>query len=358
MPEARYGTPNLAAADIDLRLPVPILKHVRRLTSDIGMWEHARFDRPRHEHGFCTDDNARALIVACRGTSDPDATMIAATTLRFVLAARRPDGGFRNRRLADGRWLEQPRSDDACGRAVWALGVAARSAPTLAQRRVAAEAFAALPRLRSPYLRPHAFAALGAVEVLTLTPGNAIATRMLTDAVERIASAADRGGPWIEPRLSYDDARLPEALLAAGAILEDASLQETGLERLRWLVAEQSYEGRFSFTPDGGREPGGPRPAFDQQPVEAAAMAEACARAWKLTQDPFWQRASTRAAQWLLGHNDVGAVLYDRPSGATFDGLTATGANLNRGAESTLAGIAALHAAASCSSADPTPQNT
>ncbi len=330
------------------RLPTASLGHLRRLTNQVGVWEHAEFDRPRPEHGFCTDDNARALVVACRHGTGPGVTAIATTTLRFVLDARDRQGRLRNRRRADGVWLEQHRSDDAEGRAVWALGTAARLAPEAAQRRDAGDAFARLAPLGSTHLRPHATAALGAAEVLALEPNHAVARRLITDAAARIAVAAQQASPWIEPRLTYDDARLPEALLAAGATLHDRDLLDLGLERLWWLAEEQTCEERFSFTPVGGRAPGGARPAFDQQPLDAAAMAEACARAWSLTGDPLWRGLAERAARWLLGCNDTRAVLYDRATGGTFDGLTADGANLNRGAESTIAGVAALQAAASC----------
>jgi hypothetical protein len=332
-------------------LPEPHLRHLRRLTDDRGVWEHTRFDEPRTEHGYCTDDNARALVVAChrRGASR-DATEVATVTLRFVLDARDGAGGFRNRRRADGVWLDQPRSDDADGRAVWALGTAARSAPSAWQRDEAAAAFATVRPIDSPHLRPHATAVLGAVEMLAVDPDHAAARRVATQGAARIADAASRRDPWIEPRLTYDDARLPEALLAAGGTLRQRSYTDLGLELLSWLVDDQTHEGHFSYTPVGGRVPGGPRPAFDQQPLEAAAMAAACARAWSLTGEPAWRELAARAADWLLGANDTGAVLYDTVSGGTFDGLSEHGVNLNRGAESTIAGIAALQAAASTGS--------
>jgi hypothetical protein len=330
------------------QLPASNLRHLRRLTNQVGIWEHAEFDLPRPEHSFCTDDNARALVVACRHGTGPGVTAIATTTLRFVLDARDRHGRLRNRWRADAVWLEQPRSDDAEDRAVWALGTAARLAPDAAQRRDAGAAFTLLEPLESTHLRPHATAALGAAEVLALEPNNAVARRLITDAATRIASATQRGNPWIEPRLTYDDARLPAALLAAAAALHDRDLLDLGLEQLWWLAEEQTLAERFSFTPVGGRAAGGARPAFDQQPLDAAAMGEACARAWSLTGDALWRSLAERAARWFLGDNDTGTVLYDRSTGGTFDGLTADGANLNRGAESTIAGIAALQAAASC----------
>jgi hypothetical protein len=331
-------------------LPRPHLGHLRRLTDHRGVWEHAKFDVPRTEHGYCTDDNARALVVAChhQGPSR-DATEVATVTLRFVLDARDGAGGFRNRRRSDGVWLDEPRSDDADGRAVWALGTVARSAPAAWQRDEAAAAFATVRPIDSPHLRPHATAVLGAVEMLAVDPDHAAARAVATQGAARIADAASRRDPWIEPRLTYDDARLPEALLAAGGALHQRSYVDLGIDLLTWLVEDQLHEGHFSFTPVGGRAPGGPRPAFDQQPIEAAAMAAACARAWSITAEPAWRELAIRAASWLLGANDTGAILYDTASGGTRDGLAADGVNLNRGAESTIAGIAALQSSGSTS---------
>jgi hypothetical protein len=331
-------------------LPEPHLRHLRRLTDDRGVWEHAKYDQPRTGHGYCTDDNARALVVACHQGASLDARVVAAVTLRFVLEARDGAGRFRNRRRADGVWLDEPRSDDADGRALWALGTAARSAPAASQRDEAGAAFETAAPIDSPYLRPHATAVLGAVEVLAVDPGHLAARRVAMEGAARIADAASRRDPWIEPRLTYDDARLPEALLAAGSSLRQRSYADLGLELLSWLVEDQTHEGHFSFTPVGGRGPGGARPAFDQQPLEAAAMAAACARAWSLTAEPAWRELATRAAGWLLGANDTGAVLYDTVSGGTYDGLAEDGVNRNRGAESTIAGIAALQAAGSTGS--------
>jgi hypothetical protein len=333
----------------DTPLPEPHLRHLRRLTDDRGVWEHARYDEPRTGHGYCTDDNARALVVACHDGASLDATVVAAVTLRFVLDARDGTGRFRNRRRADGVWLDEPRSDDADGRSVWALGTAARSAPAASQRDEAATAFATVRPIDSPHLRPHATAVLGAVEMLAVDPDHAAARRVATQGAARIADAASRRAPWIEPRLTYDDARLPEGLLAAGGALRQRSYVDLGIDLLTWLVEDQLHEGHFSFTPVGGRAPGGPRPAFDQQPLEAAAMAAACARAWSLTAEPAWRELATRAAGWLLGANDTGAILYDTVSGGTRDGLAEHGVNLNRGAESTIAGIAALQSSASTS---------
>lgn len=327
-------------------LPPPRFEHLAVLSDRLGIWEHAEHTTPRIAHGFCTDDNARALIVLSRDTArSGKLDRLAHSYLRFVLDARVGDGTFHNRRRADGEWLDDVGSDDCQGRAWWALGVTARHGRTARMRRAAAAAFDDCRGFGSHHLRPNAFAILGVVDLLAVTSGHSPARDLLHRCVERLATAAERR-PWPEPRLTYDNARLPEALLAAGGALHDPALVRTGLRLLTWLVAAESADDHMSFTPADGWAPGEARPAFDQQPVEAAAMAEACYRAWTITGDPDWRVRGLSAARWFLGDNDTGGVLYDAGSGGTRDGLMLDGVNENQGAESTLAGLAALQVAA------------
>jgi hypothetical protein len=142
--------------------------------------------------------------------------------------------------------------------------------------------------------------------------------------------------------LTYANARIPEGMIAVATALGDPALGGDGLDLLDWLVETETGTAGFSFTPVGGRGSGDPKPAFDQQPIEAWAMADACALAAAVTGDAVWEERRLRAVAWFLGENDRGAMLYDETTGGGFDGLTAEGPNLNRGAESTLAALAAL----------------
>jgi hypothetical protein len=307
---------------------------------------------PRIEHGFCTDDNARALVVVSRQSLVTDGVAdLAATYLRFVLDARTGSGRFHNRRNADGVWTDDVGSDDSQGRAWWGLGAVARLGPTAWMRDAGAEAFATCTTFESPHLRANAYAVLGASEMLMAEPGHDAATVLLERAAGVIAAAALGRVPWPETRLTYDNPRLPEALLAAGVALGNARLISIGTRLLEWLLRVEVSGDHFSFTPSTGWTPGDPRPGFDQQPIEASAMAEACYRAWTVTGDDAWRVRTIRAAQWLTGRNDTGSVLYDQETGATCDGLMEHSVNENRGAESTLAGIAALQFAAMCGAA-------
>jgi hypothetical protein len=297
----------------------------------------------------------------CRDAGDPTRTdgttsldELGERYLRFVLDSRTP-AGFHNRRRAGGHWDDEIGSDDSQGRAWWALGTAARSAPLEWMRSASAEAFEPSPGFGSPHLRANAFAVLGAVEMLAANPGNSAAAELCTRSVSVIATAATSRIPWPETRLTYDNARIPEALLAAGAVMGDRRYTAMGLRLSEWLLSVESNLGHFSFTPVGGWTPGETRPGFDQQPIEAWAMADLCVRAWQVTGVDTWRARARRAAQWVLGDNDLGLTLYDAATGAGFDGLTATSVNENCGAESTLAGIACLQVAAMTEPTAPEP---
>lgn len=323
-------------------LPEPVFDHLRRLTDSIGLHEHALGDVPRPEHGYCVDDAARALVLTCRA-ADPGLDELTNRYLDVVTAAVRPDGRCHNRLGTGGRWEDEPGLGDWWGRAVWALGVAAASGPEWA-RQPAADGFDRLARQRSPWLRSMAYACLGAAELSGASPA---ARLLLADAADAVRAAARddvAAGAWTWPesRLRYDNARLPEALLAAGSALQRTDLLQAGLHQLRFLLAVETTGGRLSVTPVGGRGPGERGPAFDQQPIEVAGIADACSRAWLLTGDPDWLAGVRLAWAWFEGSNDAGMRMYDPDTGAGYDGLHPDGRNVNRGAESTLAALSTL----------------
>jgi hypothetical protein len=324
-------------------------QHLAALTDEFGLFEHARLTEPRIEHGYCADDVGRALAVVCREKRSDELDGLAAVYLAFLEQAQLPDGRFRNRRSAGrgGRWQDEAGSDDAQGRALYGLGVAAASGrPGIADRALRVfEAGAAV--FDSPSPRANAWAAIGASEVAVGRPGNRAAPSLLERACPRLGRvAADPGWPWPEHRLAYDNARIPEARIAAGAAFSDETLLEEGLELLLWLAGVEMGDGCFSFSPVGGWAPGEPRPGFDQQPVEAGTMADACVRAYAVTGESEFAALAVLAARWFLGVNDTGAVLLDPATGGCCDGLQENGRNLNQGAESTVSALAALQAAA------------
>jgi hypothetical protein len=325
-------------------LPPPSLRHLAVLTDEVGVFEHAWFDEPRRDLGYCTDDAGRLLAVACSLPADPDARRLATVALRFLSWARE-DGAssFRLRLAGDGRWTGEPPSDDATGRALLGLGTAAALAPWPDVRDRARLLFERVAGFRSPYPRASAYAALGALAVLAVAP-RCVPARKLVDAtaVALPGPVTDPEWPWPEPRLTYGNAVLPEALLALAHLNGDERAQREALALLRWLVDAETRQTWFSFTPVGGRGPGDPRPAFDQQPIEAWAVADACARAFALTRDERWATDVARAAAWFTGDNDAGVAVFDPETAAGFDGLKRHGVNRNEGAESTLAFVGTM----------------
>ena len=323
----------------------PNFAHLERMTDDYGTFEHAEGASPRREHGYCTDDMARVLVVAAR-EPEPSGVVrdLARKALRFVVGAQGAGGDCLNRRDCQGHWHGVHSVDDCWGRSVWGLGTAAARSPDEFVRRVAFARFERGARQRSPSPRSMAFAALGAHEVLVGRPGHRGALDLLGAAAE-VVGHLTRGGsswPWPEARLSYANAVLPDSMMAAGAALGRQSLVDEGAALLAWLLDHETNDGHLSVTPAGGSGPGEPRPAFDQQPIEVAALADACARAAALMPGDRWMSGVDSAVAWFLGHNDVGAPMWDPSTGGGYDGLCADGPNLNQGAESTLALISTL----------------
>jgi hypothetical protein len=324
--------------------PSPPFAHLKRLSDDTGMLEHASGAIPSREHGYCVDDVARGLLVVSREPS-PSAELVALAEryLAFVRHAQAGDGMFRNRLSYERTWLDAPDTGDWWGRAIWGLGTAAARGPSAAIRQGAWTGFERAIHCRSRWPRAMAFAGLGAAEVLSVTPDHPGARRLLADAVVTIGGPGrDPAWPWPEPRLAYANAALAEVHLAAGQYLDDPRASRNGLLMLGWLLEQETYDGHLSPTPVGGRAVDGPRPGFDQQPIEAAALADACARAAAITHDPQWTDGLRQSIDWFLGANDAKVELVDWDSGGCGDGLRADGRSDNQGAESTLAMVASL----------------
>ena len=325
-------------------MTLPSFGHVLSLSDGIGMFEHADHAEPRREHGYCTDDVARLLIVAVREPTESQAVQdLGRMSFRFLAESQNATGRTRNRRDAGGRWRGRYGVEDCWGRSLWAFGTTARRADDQGMRSSALSYFDHGAKQRSPHRRAMAFAALGAAEVAEFDVRHRGARALLADAVTTIGPlSTDRDWPWPEPRLSYANAALAEVLVAAGQILDRPDVLDDGLTLLRWLVDRETVDGHLSPTPVGGsgRDDGPGR--FDQQPIEVAALADACARAHAVTGDDDWQRGVDLAIDWFAGSNDVGAAMWDADTNGGYDGLTPTGPNLNQGAESTLALISTM----------------
>lgn len=331
-------------------LPSPRLKHIARMTDGTGIFQHAIHNVPNHHEGYCTDDNARAFLLCTLlarppfAGSDPGLELLATRYLAFLAAAYHPSTGrFRNFMNHERRWLEEFGSEDSHGRALWALGHGAAHAPDEGHRRLCATLFErglpAVAGFTSP--RAWAFTLLGMDgQADDPIPGLAALREELVGRLMACRKAS--AGPdwaWFEDSVTYENARLSQALIRSGQILGDGAVVATGLESLQWLAGiQKAPEGHFRPVGSNGfHERNGKRADFDQQPVEAQAMVAASLEAWRATGDPAWSREALCAFEWFLGRNDLGLPLHDPETGGCRDGLHHHRANENQGAESTLA---------------------
>ncbi|HUX65653.1 MAG TPA: glycosyltransferase [archaeon] len=302
-----------------------------------GLFEHALGTERREEHGYCTDDNARLLLVAAREPDIGAAHALGRIALEFVLHAQDAQGNSWNRMDVAGNWTDKPSTEDCWGRSIWALGVASTHHTDNLVRERAFRGFQNGIQQRSKWPRSMAFAALGAAEVLNMNPNFEPARDLLSDAIELIGKISTSGWRWPEPRLTYANALLAEALIASGTALGRSNSIEQGLVMLDWLLEIETQPGHLSVTGTGGRGPKDRRPQFDQQSIEGAAIADACRRALCLTGQSKWLRGLKLSRDWFMGLNDAGLPMYDAISGGGYDGLHPKSVNLNQGAESTLA---------------------
>lgn len=322
---------------------VNLWTHLDSMTDEHGVFEHAEFSSPRFEHGYCTDDNARLLVVTSRdhhfGGVDNFSGVERMSRVAFSFCERSisPDGRVFNRMDSSGRWIDSPSTDDCWGRCLWGLGVAATHHVDPLLREKARHLFAVGAQQRSPWRRSMAFAALGAAELVVADPSNKVAGALLKDFVGAIDGPGRGDWRWPEARLTYANAVLPEALIAAGDALDDAQAHENGLTMLEWLLEGESRAGWLSVTGTQGRSTTTNEPQFDQQPIEVTHIADACWRAYTLTFDQRWATGVLLADAWFDGMNDSKTTMYDQQTGGGYDGLHLHGANLNQGAESTLA---------------------
>ncbi|HEY6272316.1 MAG TPA: glycosyltransferase family 4 protein [Terriglobales bacterium] len=336
-------------------LPDLKLDHLSRMTDSTGMFQHAIFTVPNFSEGYCTDDNARAFILAVlldELEEQPEWVRTLATTYAAFLnhAFDPKTKRFHNHLSFDRHWLDEQGSEDSHARALWALGVGVGRSPHRSFQIMAGQLFAqALPAVvefTSP--RAWAFSLIGIHEYLRRLSGDSLVDQaretLTTRLMELFAKAAQPDWLWFEDALAYDNAKLPHALILSGQATGQARLLERGLQCLRWLAEVQDSE-HCHFRPIGSNgfyRRGGARANFDQQPIEAQAMVSACLDAYRITSDPWWYDQAQRAFDWFLGWNDLGLEIYSPSNGGCRDALHVDRVNGNQGAESTLAFLLSL----------------
>jgi len=337
-------------------LPQVNLEHVAAMTDDTGMLQHATFNVPRYDDGYCVDDNARALLLMTlledAGAADPKLVRtFASRYLAFVSHAfNRPLGRFRNFMSHSRLWREEQGSEDSHGRALWALGTVVGCSVDPGRYSLAGalfhDALPAVAAFSSP--RAWAFALLGIEQYLHAFEGDRsvqAAGRSIADRLLSLFKRTDRPEwPWFENSVTYCNARLPQALIATASWSGDAEMAATGLRSLEWLTTiQRTGEGYFApVGTNGFFERGATAAVFDQQPVDACATVSACMHAFRTTGDHRWADEARRAFTWFLGQNQLHQALYDPLSGGCRDALHVDRLNENQGAESTLSFLLAL----------------
>ena len=354
-PRPRHSYVESIKAITNFELPEIKLDHLKAFTDDTGILQHANYTIPDRTQGYCTDDNARALLVAAMGrkylpANESDLDCLSGHYLGFLLYAfNEKKGGFRNFMDYSRQWAEEIGSEDAHGRALWSLGKAVfflQNPGYLAMSTTLFnKALRTVENFHSP--RAMAFSLVGIHAYLDKFSGDSDVRRIRDILANKLfyqfKNNATDGWPWLENALNYANGKLPHALLLSGRGMSRQDMIDVGLLSLKWLIKIQTEDGHFvPIGSNGWYEKGGIRARFDQQPIEANAMIEACVEAFNITRDKTWFDNAVMCFNWFLGNNDLNLPLYDPMTGGCRDGLMADGINQNEGAESSLAWLLSL----------------
>jgi hypothetical protein len=336
-------------------LPEINIDHLIRMTDSTGLYHHAIGSIPNYNEGYCTDDNARALLLTVLlEEAYMDTVKIQELSGRYSAfvnySFNQETKRFRNFMSYDRKWMEDVGSDDCQGRSIWALGICAGRSRHSNFHMWGGQLFnqiiPTVTGLTSP--RAWAFTLLGIIEYFKRMSGDTVANQVRDTLTSRIInlydSTAEENWFWIENKLTYDNAVIPRALIVCGQWTENEKVFDTGIKSLKWLLKVQTSEGGY-FRPIGSNGfyvKGENRAKFDQQPIEAYSMLSACLEALRATDDKFWMDSARMIFEWFLGRNDLGIPLYDTKTSGCHDALHVDRINQNQGGESTLAFLLSL----------------
>jgi hypothetical protein len=352
-------------------------RHLEAMTGELGILQHASGSVPNRVHGYCVDDVARTIevdLLHARALGWPAVADDTERSVAFLEAAfNQGTGRFRNFRAIDGSWLDEPGSNDSNGRAMLALGQVIHDSPEAgvaerarglfdralpkaarmtSPRAQASIVLACLAATSGPGATAAAEAAVAGAETRSATrrqipirelDATVVMRTLATDLHARVQSFARPGWPWPEPILTYENALVPRAMIAAAERLGARAMLSIGLHVLDWLIEVQTAEaGHLSPLGNGWWEHGGTKSQFDQQPIEPTSLLLAAEAAFRATGKDRYLAAMERAYAWFLGRNDLGVPIAVPARGACRDGLTSAGPNMNEGAESTLMWLIAV----------------
>jgi len=348
---AKKTAKKVAGTISNVEVPEPSLEHLKRLTDDTGLFQHAKIIIPDRQCGYCTDDNARAVIAMTKyyaQYSEPLALKLLDTYLAFVVHSQNEDGTIRNWMNFDRTWYRNETGNDALGRSLWALGTVAARPPSPAYLAIASDFIdISIQRVQKQTPKGMAYSILGMCDYLKQFPDAGDVRRQLELAAGALATQYQQNsGPdwqWFEQALTYDNAVLPHALFVAGLTLKNGTFQEIAGKTCEFLLADTFDGEHFSFVGcQGWHERGRPKAAFDQQPIEAGSTVLMLRAAYDATQNSRFLTLQRKAFNWFLGCNDLRSPLYDFVSKGCRDGLCPDGVNPNQGGESTLSFLLSL----------------
>jgi len=352
LPQISAKTKLYAAETIsNIEVPEPSLNHLNKLTDDTGLYQHAKFTIPNREFGYCTDDNARAVIAMTRYYAQnpgPEALRLLDTYLSFIIHSQSSDSSVKNFMDFDRTWLSDEPAHDAFGRVLWAFGTIMAKPPAPPYLSIAKDCFDKSVELVQKQLpKGMAYSILGMSDYLKQFPGAIDIKRQLELAADGLVRQYEESHypdwQWFEEVLTYDNAVLPHALYVADLALDNKRYREVADITCEFLL-ENTFNGtHFSFIGcKGWYERGGKKATFDQQPIEAAGTVMMLRDAYEATQNERFLVLQRKAFDWFLGQNDLHVPLYDFRTKGCNDGLTPDGVNTNQGAESTLSLLLSL----------------
>jgi len=335
----------------NIEVPEPSLDHLRKLTDDTGLYQHAIFTIPNRQYGYCTDDNARAVIAMARYYAqypEPEALKLLDIYLSFIMHSQKSDGSIRNFMNFDRSWQEDEPKSDAFGRVLWAFGTVMAKPPTPAYLSTVKDYFDKSVELVQKQLpRGMAYSILGMCDYLAQFPGASDIKRQLELAADGLVAQYEENKypdwHWFEDVITYDNAVLPHALFVASLTLENKKYLKVATKSCDFLLDNTFNGEHFSFIGcRGWYERGGTKAAFGQQPIEAASTVMMLRAAYDVTHDDKFLTLQRKAFDWFLGQNDLHIPLYDFRTKGCSDGLESDGVNANQGAESTLSFLLSL----------------
>jgi len=343
--------PSVTETISSIAVPEPSLAHLKKLTDHTGLYQHAKFTVPNREHGYCTDDNARAVIAMTKYYAqypEPEALELFDTYLSFIMHSQNSDGSVKNFLNFDRTWMKNEPLNDALGRVLWALGTVMATPPSPLYLPIIKDYFdKSVKHIQKQYPRGQAYSILGMSDYLRQFPGASDIKRQLAQAADKLISLYEKKSrpdwQWFEDKLTYDNAILPCSLFVAGLTLCNKKYIEAAEKTGEFLLENTFGDNHFSFIGCNGWYPyGGPKAEFDQQPIEAASTIMMLRAAYDATGNSRYLTLQRKAFDWFLGENDLNIPLYDFRTKGCNDSLMPGGVNVNQGAESIISFLLSL----------------